>query len=151
MTEFTPLASLFGGVLIGISATVLMRGVGRIAGISGITGGLLVRQPRYEAAWRIAFILGLLGAAILATALPLSMGFLSANLPLTVHIESPWWIIVVAGLLVGYGTRLGSGCTSGHGVCGIGRLSGRSIVATMGFMAVAALTVFISKFVTGGI
>ena len=138
MENFTPISGLIGGLLIGFAAALLLLLNGRISGISGIVGGLLSPKSG-DAGWRVVFVAGLLlGAFIymLATgsAIPVMM---QASLP----------IIVVAGLLVGFGTRLGSGCTSGHGVCGIARLSRRSIVATSVFMGVAILTVFLTHHV----
>lgn len=123
---FTPWQALLGGALIGFSALWLMFAAGRIAGISGIVGGLL-KPMEGDVAWRACFVLGLLLAPSLYTALG---GTLSMSSP-----RSPA-LLVVAGLLVGYGTRLGSGCTSGHGVCGLSRLSPRSLAAVAVFMAV---------------
>jgi uncharacterized membrane protein YedE/YeeE len=134
------LDGLLGGVLIGIAATLLLWLNGRVAGVSGITFGLLQRAPRGEAAWRVAFLAGLMGAG--AIALHVTDRVATSPVPLVV--------LVVAGLLVGYGTRLGGGCTSGHGVCGIGRLSKRSIVATCVFVATAMATVFVLHHVVGG-
>lgn len=133
--NFTPWSSLAGGVLIGISAAMLLLFNGRIAGISGIVGGLLQRS-RGDIGWRIAFLMGLLSA-------PLIYG-LAAPLPV-VHIDADTVTLVVAGLLVGLGTRYGSGCTSGHGVCGLSRLSPRSMVATAAFMLAGFVTVFIVR------
>lgn len=133
--NFTPWSSLAGGVLIGISAAMLLLFNGRIAGISGIVGGLLQRS-RGDIGWRIAFLMGLLSA-------PLIYG-LAAPLP-AVHIDADTVTLVVAGLLVGLGTRYGSGCTSGHGVCGLSRLSPRSMVATAAFMLAGFVTVFIVR------
>ena len=123
---FTPYTALAGGVLIGLSAVMLIVLTGRVAGISGILGGLLKPQVN-ETLWRFTFVLGMVAAPWLYTALAGSFEF-----------ESPRGTaaLIVAGLLVGYGTRLGSGCTSGHGVCGLSRLSPRSLVATGVFMAV---------------
>ncbi|MFL9710081.1 YeeE/YedE family protein [Methylobacillus sp. Pita1] len=132
-THATPLASLAGGVLIGLAAALLLVMNGRIAGISGILGGLLKPSWR-DSPWRICFLAGLLVAPWLYS--------LWAVLPVAV-VTSDIALLVPAGLLVGFGTRLGSGCTSGHGVCGLARLSPRSIVATMVFMAAAMLTVYI--------
>lgn len=131
MHNFTPISALIGGALIGLSASLLMLGNGRIAGISGILGGLL-GPARGDALWRVLFLLGLViaGAATMHFA-PAQLGASPRSLPL----------LAVAGLLVGFGTRLGGGCTSGHGVCGISRLSPRSLVATGTFMLVAMLTV----------
>jgi uncharacterized membrane protein YedE/YeeE len=131
-TNFTPMASLAGGLLIGLSAALLVLFNGRIAGISGILGGLL-RPGRGDIAWRVAFLLGLV-LAPLAYALvqPLPVG----------QADTGTGMLVAAGLLVGLGTRYGSGCTSGHGVCGLSRLSPRSLAATLSFMAAGFATVF---------
>lgn len=135
MENFTSLPSLAGGVLIGLSATGLLALLGRVAGISGIVGGLLGAfggGDRAEAPWRAAFVAGLLaGGASLAAIRP--EGF-------AMTLERSTAALVAAGFLVGFGSRMGSGCTSGHGVCGIARGSGRSIVATATFMATGALT-----------
>jgi len=133
-THFTPIAALVGGLLIGLSATLLILCNGRIAGISGIISGLLQRPNLSEASWRIAFVLGLVLA-------PTLYG-LFAVLPAS-QIDASWLVLVVAGLLVGYGTRLGTGCTSGHGVCGLSRLAPRSLVATLTFMAAGFITVYV--------
>jgi uncharacterized membrane protein YedE/YeeE len=141
MTEFTPIAALVGGALIGLSAMLLILATGRIAGISGILAGCLTFAPG-DRAWRAAFIAGLVLsplALVLPTGLPMPQPAM----------QSSWAMVIVAGLLVGFGTRLGGGCTSGHGVCGIARLSPRSIVATCVFMAVAMVVVFISRHVIG--
>jgi uncharacterized protein len=134
-THFTPWASLAGGVLIGLAAAMLVLLNGRIAGISGIVGGLL-RPRRAEFGWRLAFVLGLFAApfAILL--------FGQAAAP---RIDARIGTLIVAGLLVGLGTSYGSGCTSGHGVCGLSRLSPRSLVATLAFMAAGMLTVFLVR------
>ncbi|MBS0307447.1 MAG: YeeE/YedE family protein [Proteobacteria bacterium] len=138
--HFTPLLSLSGGLLIGLAAAALVLFNGRIAGISGIVGGLL-RPQTGDRAWRLAFIVGLLLSPLLyglAVALPES------------RVDAGWPTLIAAGLLVGIGTRYGSGCTSGHGVCGISRLSPRSLVATVIFMAAGFATVFIVRHVLGG-
>ena len=138
MEDFSPLTGLAGGLLIGTAAALLLVLNGGIAGVSGMLGGLLdARGPGRTA--RISFVLGLpLGA----------IGFvLLTGSPVPVDVESSLPVLVVAGLLVGFGTRLGSGCTSGHGVCGVARLSRRSITATAVFMAVAAATVFLTRHV----
>jgi len=139
LAHFTPLASLAGGLLIGVAAAVLVLGNGRIAGISGIVGGLM-NAVRGERAWRIAFLAGLLAAPWLWR--------LAAPLPTPVIDASPITLIV-AGLLVGLGTRYASGCTSGHGVCGLSRGSLRSLAATLSFMAAGFVTVFIVRHVIG--
>ncbi|MGK5081573.1 YeeE/YedE family protein [Janthinobacterium sp. HLX7-2] len=136
-THFTPLAATVGGVLIGLSAALFILFSGRIAGISGILGGLLA-WPRGDIAWRVAFLFGLVAA-------PLVFG-LFAPLP-TVQIDAGTPALIVAGLLVGIGTRYGSGCTSGHGVCGLSRLSPRSLAATAAFMFAGFVTVFVIRHV----
>ncbi len=142
MENFTPITSLIGGALIGLSAAVLMLMNGKIAGISGIVGGLLDPPSKGDAGWRIAFLLGLLATgAIAATVAP-------AMVTSTVSRSSG--AIVAAGLLVGLGTRLGNGCTSGHGVCGLSRFSGRSLVATLVFMLTGGIAVFVGQHVLGG-
>jgi len=130
------LAPLAGGVLIGASAVLLLLANGRIAGISGIVGGLLAPTAR-DWAWRVAFLAGLLAGPVL-------FHLLSGHWP-QVRIGASWPMLVTAGLLVGFGTRLGSGCTSGHGVCGLGRLSPRSFAAVATFMATAIVTVFLVR------
>lgn len=140
MTEFTPYSALAGGALIGLAASVLLIGYGRIAGVSGIAGNLLLGK-RGDRAWRAAFLGGLLLAGIVAARLaPEAMG------------ASPRGLAVVAGagLLVGVGTRLGSGCTSGHGVCGLSRLSPRSLVATLAFILSGVITVTLVRWLGGG-
>ena len=140
MTEFTPLSALAGGLMIGAAAALLLLLNGRIAGISGILGGLLPPQAG-DAPWRVAFVAGLLLAPVAYVAL--------GHATPAVSLEASTPLLVVSGLLVGFGARLGSGCTSGHGVCGIGRGSRRSLVATAIFMAVAVATVFVSRHVLG--
>jgi len=135
MAPFDPFSAAIGGALIGLAATLLMLLTGRIAGISGILGDLLERGGG-DHAWRLAFAAGLIAAAL---ALALG-GHTLADPAMPSSI-----IIAIAGLLVGIGTRLGSGCTSGHGICGISRLSPRSIAATMTFMAAAMLVVAIMR------
>lgn len=134
-THFTPWASLAGGLLIGIATTLFLLFNGRIAGISGIVGGLL-RPVSGDVGWRLAFLLGLIIA-------PLAYR-LVMPLP-SVQIDADTATLVVAGLLVGLGTRYGAGCTSGHGVCGLSRLSPRSMVATATFMLAGGMTVFIIR------
>ena len=141
MANFTPVSAAIGGVLIGLSAVLLMLSTGRIAGISGIFSGLLNMRGE-DKGWRIAFLAGFILAPVIAG--PLGYGMSAPKLP------SSWTVIVVAGLLVGFGTRLGGGCTSGHGICGIARLSPRSIAATVIFMVTAIATVAITRHVLGG-
>ncbi|MEO6566628.1 MAG: YeeE/YedE family protein [Casimicrobiaceae bacterium] len=135
--EFTPWTALAGGALIGLSAAMFVMLNGRVAGISGIVGGLL-RHARGDIAWRVAFLAGLVGA-------PLVYGMLHA-LPV-IRIDAGTATLVMAGLLVGVGTRYGAGCTSGHGVCGLSRLSPRSLVATITFMGAGFGTVFVVRHV----
>lgn len=138
---FTPWSSLAGGVLIGLAAALMVVLLGRIAGISGILGGLLQGATWRSASqwgWRVAFVVGMLGAPLLWQ--------IFAPLP-AMQMPSNPVVIIVAGLLVGFGTRLGSGCTSGHGVCGLSRLSIRSLAATLMFMATGVVTVFVMRHV----
>ena len=130
------LVSLGGGALIGAAAALLLLTNGRIAGISGILGGLLEPSGR-NFGWRVVFLIGLLLGPVLFR--------LGAGHWPEVQVDAPWSLLVTAGLLVGYGTRLGSGCTSGHGVCGLARLSARSVVAVATFMATAIITVFLLR------
>jgi uncharacterized membrane protein YedE/YeeE len=141
MHEFTPLTGALGGALIGLAAALLLALNGRIAGISGIVGGLL--PPRAgDALWRLLFVLGLALGALLVR--------LYSGAPLAVPVESSTFTLVLGGVLVGFGTRLGSGCTSGHGICGLARLSPRSVVAVLTFMASAMLTVFALRHALAG-
>jgi uncharacterized membrane protein YedE/YeeE len=141
MTSFTPLHSLVGGALIGTSAVMLMAFQGRIAGISGIVSRLLPPRADDDAAGRIAFLLGLILAP------PLLIGL--AGYPIAQTVSGNLPLMTVAGLLVGFGSVWGNGCTSGHGVCGIARLSKRSFAATAMFMATAAVTVFLARHLLG--
>jgi uncharacterized membrane protein YedE/YeeE len=134
-TNFTPGLSLLGGVLIGIASALFILANGRIAGISGILGGLL-RPRRDDIVWRLAFLLGLIVAPVVLFA------FMP---PVSVTIDAGSGVLIAAGLLVGIGTRYGAGCTSGHGVCGLSRLSPRSLVATMAFMAAGMAIVFVMR------
>jgi len=137
--HFTPLTATSGGVLIGIAAAMLVLLNGRIAGISGVLSGLL-RPVDGDSAWRIAFVLGLVGAPLVY--------LLFAALPKP-HIDTGHGALILAGLLVGVGTSYGSGCTSGHGVCGLSRLSPRSLVATVAFMGAGFVTVFVTRHLLG--
>jgi uncharacterized membrane protein YedE/YeeE len=142
MEHFTPIASLIGGALIGASAALLLLGSGRIAGISGIVGGLMMSEGRGKSEfWRALFVIGLVLGAWLAAQAGFGFG---------VEIAAGWPTIIVAGLLVGFGTRMGGGCTSGHGVCGLARFSKRSLAATLTFMAAGMATVFVLRHVMGG-
>jgi len=138
-TSFTPWSAAIGGVIIGLAVAMFVLVNGRIAGISSIVGGLL-RSAAGDASWRIAFVAGLIAA-------PLCFATVMTLPP--VVIEASYPTLIVAGLLVGIGTRYGAGCTSGHGVCGISRLSPRSIVATLSFMAAGVATVFVVRHVIG--
>ncbi|MDO6707560.1 YeeE/YedE family protein [Photobacterium sp. 1_MG-2023] len=139
MTEFTPWSALMGGFILGGAALMLLVLNGRIAGISGIVSGAM--QPSDpNAPWRWMFLLGLVLGPLLAAPF---------GLQLPEQINAGWPLILIGGFLVGLGTRLGSGCTSGHGICGIGRLSPRSIVATLIFMVVAIMVVFIVRHLIG--
>ena len=137
--SFSPVSATIGGVIIGIAVAMLVLVNGRVAGISGIVGGLLRPAPG-ELAWRFAFIAGLIAAPLLFAA--------AAKLP-SIVIDATFPVLVVAGLVVGLGTRYGAGCTSGHGVCGVSRLSPRSIVATLAFMASGFATVFVVRHLVG--
>jgi uncharacterized membrane protein YedE/YeeE len=141
MASFDPISALLGGALIGLASVLLMMLTGRIAGISGILGGCLALAAG-DKVWRFAFIVGLILA-------PVASSFLGYPLP-TPDMPASWALIAIAGLLVGFGARLGGGCTSGHGVCGIARLSARSIVATVIFMASAVVVVAIMRHGLGG-
>ena len=142
MTDFTPLMSFLGGTLIGVATVALMAVLGRIAGINGIASGFLTTQFNQDWAWRAAFLAGMVAS-------PLIMLGVTGQLP-EITVPSSPLLLVVGGFLTGIGTTYGSGCTSGHGVCGISRLSARSIVATVTFMATAGVTVYLSRHVFGG-
>ncbi|MEQ8598322.1 MAG: YeeE/YedE family protein [Devosia sp.] len=142
MTEFTPVASLFGGALIGLSAVLLMAFHGRIAGMTGILSGLLPPMSS-DWAWRAAFVAGAIVAPILI------LGVSETAIGYDSPVPMPW--VIVSGLIVGGGVYFSSGCTSGHGVCGMARLSPRSLAATATFMAAAFLTVFVIRHLIGGI
>ncbi len=140
MENFTPLSALAGGVLIGAAASILLWLNGRIAGISGIVGGLLA-PVRDDTGWRALFVLGLILGAVL---------YRTMGGPLqTIEIETSPILLIAGGLLVGFGTRMGGGCTSGHGVCGLARLSPRSLVATVVFMLSAGVTVAVVRHLLG--
>jgi len=138
-TAFTPWTAAAGGAIIGIATAMFVLFNGRIAGISGVLGGLL-KPLRGDISWRVAFVVGLIGAPLLYA--------LVAELPQP-QIDAGYGALAAAGLLVGVGTRYGSGCTSGHGVCGLSRFSTRSLVATSTFMAAGLVTVFVLRHVVG--
>lgn len=151
MQTMASLQGLLGGVLIGLSAVLLMATLGRIAGVSGILSGLLWERPDGDSAWRLTFLLGLISGPLLVMLAGGGLGNVA---------ESPGAVVgdpvggvttmLVAGLLVGLGTGIGSGCTSGHGVCGMARLSPRSLAATLTFVAVAMVTVYVMRHIVGG-
>ncbi len=136
----TPWSALVGGLILGLAALIFILVNGRIVGISGILGGLLI-PTKGDVLWRVAFLAGLIMAPLIY--------HLFATLP-TIHVNASYPILVIAGLLVGVGTRFGSGCTSGHGICGLSRMSPRSLAATGAFMATGFITVFIIRHVIGG-
>lgn len=138
-SHFTPISAFIGGLIIGTSAVLFILLNGRIAGISGIIGGLL-KPIKHDVLWRVVFIVGMLMASFIYS--------LFAPLP-NIQVDADYPLLVLAGLLVGFGTRYGSGCTSGHGICGISRLSPRSIIATCSFMASGIITVFLMRHVLG--
>jgi uncharacterized membrane protein YedE/YeeE len=135
--HFTPWAALAGGILLGLASAMFILVNGRILGISGIVGGLL-RPKAGDAGWRISFVLGMLAAPVL---------YMLVAGPVPATIDAGWGTVVLAGLLVGVGTRYGSGCTSGHGVCGLSRLSPRSLAATLSFMGAGFAIVFLVRHV----
>ena len=139
--SFTPIPSLLGGMLLGLAAALYVLLHGRILGISGIVSGLL--HPKVtDTAWRLSLVIGLISAPFLAA---LFFGIFPI-----IEIDSSWLAIVIAGLLVGFGAQYGSGCTSGHGICGLSRLSPRSLIATLAFMAAGFLMVFVTRHWIGG-
>lgn len=141
-TEFTPVLSLAGGVLIGIASVLLMLMQGRIAGITGIVSGLLSTADLKDGSWRAAFVVGLVSAPVL-------WWVANGRMP-AIDVPVSLLTLMIGGFIVGVGVTLGSGCTSGHGVCGMARLSRRSIAATLTFMASTAVTVFLVRHVAGG-
>jgi uncharacterized membrane protein YedE/YeeE len=140
MTSFAPVPGLLGGALIGLAAIVLMLTIGRIAGVCGIALNAMTASDAAGRSWRLAFILGLPLGALLVTAVGLK-DWSGVSFPATMPMT------VIAGFIVGFGSIVGSGCTSGHGICGLARFSMRSVVATVTFMATAAATVFIIRHV----
>ncbi|MDA0805860.1 MAG: YeeE/YedE family protein [Proteobacteria bacterium] len=136
MENFTPVSALIGDAFIGLSAVIMLAGNGRIAGISGILGGAISSRGD-ERRWRILFLAGLLLATLLYQ--------IVSSSPITIEAQASPELLVIAGLLVGFGTRLGSGCTSGHGICGIARFSKRSFAATVMFMLFGFITVYVTR------
>jgi uncharacterized membrane protein YedE/YeeE len=157
INAFTPAAALTGGAMIGFAAALLLLLNGRVAGISGILGGLL-RPKAGDISWRFAFVLGLIAAPMLyqllllwpASRLLTVSEYTQLALVTVRQVDTSVPVLVIAGLLVGIGTRYASGCTSGHGVCGLSRLSARSLVATLCFMGAGFATVFVTRHVIGG-
>ncbi|CTQ50336.1 YeeE/YedE family protein [Jannaschia donghaensis] len=141
-TVFTPLQSLLGGVLIGLSAVMLMAFSGRIMGATGILSGIVTPTSTSEFAWRAALLAGMVSG-------PAAILLATGAMPV-VQVPVPTPMLIVGGLIVGIGASVGSGCTSGHGVCGMARLSPRSIVATLTFMFTTAVTVFVIRHIIGG-
>ncbi|MEM6467367.1 MAG: YeeE/YedE thiosulfate transporter family protein [Pseudomonadota bacterium] len=141
-TEFTPVISLLGGAFIGLAAVLLMAVQGRIFGATGLLGGLLLPVSRTDVAWRVWVILGMLSGPVLYT--------LILGAQPVVQVPGETWHLVIGGVLVGIGAHFGSGCPSGHGVCGLARFSARSAVAVITFMTVAAVTVFVLRHLVGG-
>jgi hypothetical protein len=139
--SFTPIPSLLGGMILGVAAALYVILHGRILGISGIVSGLL-RPKESDTAWRLSLVLGLITAPFLAA---LFFGIFPI-----IEIDSSWTTIMIAGLLVGFGAQYGSGCTSGHGICGLSRLSPRSLLATLAFMGAGFITVFVIRHLIGG-
>jgi uncharacterized membrane protein YedE/YeeE len=139
--SFTPIPSFLGGMILGIAAALYVLLHGRILGISGIVFGLMHPKDG-DRSWRIALILGLITAPVLAA--------LFFEIRPIVEVDADWFAILLAGLLVGFGTQYGSGCTSGHGICGLSRLSPRSLVATLSFMIAGFLTVYVVRHLIGG-
>ena len=136
--HFTPWSSLMGGILLGIAAGALFLNSGRILGITGILEGLLAPKSD-DSSWRLVFLLGMFASPLAAKFL------LPAELLHAPRIDANWAMVIAAGLLVGFGTRWGAGCTSGHGICGLSRLSARSLVATLSFMGTGFVTVFVVR------
>jgi uncharacterized membrane protein YedE/YeeE len=139
--SFTPIPSLLGGMILGIAAALYVLLHGRILGISGIISGLL-HPTLTDSAWRLSLVFGLISAPFLAA---LFFGIIPV-----IEIDASWLVIVIAGLLVGFGAQYGSGCTSGHGICGLSRLSPRSLVATLAFMCTGFVMVFVIRHLIGG-
>jgi len=141
MTEFTPISGFIGGTIIGLSAVVLLLFKGRVAGISGILNGAFTKD-KTELVWRSVFLIGVISGPFLAA-------IFASKLPDSIDLS--WPVVIIGAFLVGFGTNLAGGCTSGHGICGVGRFSLRSIWATVIFMSIAMLTVFFTSYLTGNL
>lgn len=142
MENFTPVSGLIGGLIIGLAATLLLWFNGRIAGISGIFNGLVTARRKGDTLWRVLFLLGMIAGGLAHQKLVE---------PTFQPLNAPYWVLILGGIIVGYGTSMGSGCASGHGVCGLGRLSVRSLVAVLTFLSVGMLTTFVIRHVPGGL
>ena len=148
-SAFTPWRALGGGALIGAAASLLIMANGRIAGVSGILGSAL--RARGRAGWQMSFLVGLLLSPLLLHAYFPGMGQPTEPAPITTHPALTWGQLLIAGFLVGFGTHLANGCTSGHGVCGLARLSKRSLWATLTFVAAGFVTVFVTRHMLGSV
>lgn len=147
MENFTPFSALIGGLFIGAASVLLLLATGRIAGISGIAGQILPYKAS-ETPWRLAFVIGLVAAPIAVYLLSSGMYLFTGTAPSlspTITFQASPWLLALAGLLVGFGTRLGSGCTSGHGICGMARLSKRSLAATLTFILFGVATLYVAR------
>jgi len=140
MESFTPVTGLIGGIIIGLAATLLLWFNGRIAGISGIFNGLVTARRKGDTLWRFLFILGMVAGGVV------HQNFIEHSYQ---HLNAPIWLLVLGGMLVGFGTSMGSGCASGHGVCGLGRLSVRSLTAVLIFLSVGILTTYVMRHLLG--
>ena len=142
MENFTPVQGLIGGIIVGLAATMLLWFNGRIAGISGIFNGMITIRRKGDVLWRFLFILGMVVGGVVHQ-------YFILDEPSFKPLGAPIWVLILGGLIVGYGTSMGSGCASGHGVCGLGRLSKRSLVAVLTFLSTGILTTYIIEHVLG--
>jgi uncharacterized membrane protein YedE/YeeE len=142
MENFTPISGLIGGVIVGLAATMLLWFNGRIAGISGIFNGMITIRRKGDVLWRFLFIAGMVVGGVVHQ-------FFILDAPTFQPLGAPIWVLILGGVIVGYGTSMGSGCASGHGVCGLGRLSVRSLVAVLTFLSTGILTTYIIEHVLG--
>jgi uncharacterized protein len=142
MENFTPVQGLIGGIIVGLAATMLLWFNGRIAGISGIFNGMITIRRKGDVLWRFLFIIGMVAGGLFHQ-------FLILDEPSYQPLNSPIWVLLLGGVIVGYGTSMGSGCASGHGVCGLGRLSKRSLVAVLTFLSTGILTTYFIEHVLG--